>query len=77
MYDTPDLKYEIDFIDLKLPKLVRKTIKVNGEMIKDDINHVLYEVTGSIDELSKVENSALLDKNCDTTSRRFKIRFKK
>ena len=43
-----------------------RTIKVNGKMIEDDVNHVLYEVTGSIDELSKVENSSLLDKKIAT-----------
>jgi DNA repair exonuclease SbcCD nuclease subunit len=59
-------KYKVDFVDLKLPKLVRKTIKVNGEMKKDTVNHVLYEVTGSIDELSKIENSELLDKKIAT-----------
>ena len=35
-------------------------------MIEDDLNHVLYEVTGSIDELSKIENSSLLDKKIAT-----------
>ena len=35
-------------------------------MIEDDVNHVLYEVTGSIDELSKIENSSLLDKKIAT-----------
>ena len=64
--DTPELDYKVDFVDLKLPKLIRKTIKVNGKMIEDDVNHVLYEVTGSIDELSKVENSSLLDKKIAT-----------
>jgi DNA repair exonuclease SbcCD nuclease subunit len=59
-------KYKVDFIDLKLPKLIRKTIKVSGEMKKDTVNHVLYEVTGSIDELSKIENSELLDKKIAT-----------
>jgi len=59
-------KYKVDFVDLKLPKLVRKTIKVSGEMKKDTVNHVLYEVTGSIDELSKIENSELLDKKIAT-----------
>ena len=59
-------KYKVDFVDLKRPKLVRKTIKVNGEMKKDTVNHVLYEVTGSIDELSKIENSELLDKKIAT-----------
>ena len=66
IYDTPEFDYKIDFIDLKLPKLIRKTIKVNDEMIEDDLNHVLYEVTGSIDELSKIENSSLLDKKIAT-----------
>ena len=64
--DTPELDYKVDFIDLKLPKLIRKTIKVNGKMIEDNVNHVLYEVTGSIDELSKVKNSSLLDKKIAT-----------
>ena len=59
-------KYKVDFVDLKLPKLIRKTIKVSGEMKKDTVNHVLYEVTGSIDELSKIENSELLDKKIAT-----------
>ena len=35
-------------------------------MKKDTVNHVLYEVTGSIDELSKIENSELLDKKIAT-----------
>ena len=28
----------------------------------DPVNHVVYEVTGSLDELAKIENSELLDK---------------
>ena len=31
-------------------------------MKPNSINHTIYEVTGSIDELSKIENSNLLDK---------------
>ena len=31
-------------------------------MIPDDFNHVIYEVTGSVDQLAKVQNSELLDK---------------
>ena len=31
-------------------------------MTQDNINHTIYEVTGSVDELSKVSNSELLDK---------------
>ena len=54
--------YKVKFIDLKLPKLIRKTIKVDESMQKDDYHHVIYEVTGSIDELSKISNHAQLDK---------------
>lgn len=54
--------YTIDFIDLKLPKLLRKTINVDEQMVKDSYNHVIYELTGSIDQLSKVKNNELLDK---------------
>ena len=31
-------------------------------MKSDSINYIIYEVTGSIDELSKIKNSKLLDK---------------
>jgi DNA repair exonuclease SbcCD nuclease subunit len=57
-----DFTYKVDFVDLELPKLLRKTISVKDNLKKDDFNHVVYEVTGSIDELSKIENSELLDK---------------
>ena len=54
--------YTREFHDLKLPKLLRKTISVGDEMTPDPINHVVYEVKGSLDELAKIENSELLDK---------------
>tara|TARA_R110002020_G_scaffold29767_11_gene93998 strand:- start:1557 stop:2516 length:960 start_codon:yes stop_codon:yes gene_type:complete len=54
--------YQVNFINLKLPKLVRKTIKVDESMEKDDYHHVIYEITGSIDELSKISNHDQLDK---------------
>ena len=54
--------YSVDFIDLNLPKLLRKTIKVNESMQKDDYHHIIYEITGSIDELAKISNHDQLDK---------------
>lgn len=54
--------YTVEFIDLKLPKLIRKTISSTGEMIEDGYNHIVYEVKGSIDELAKVQKTELLDK---------------
>lgn len=54
--------YSIEFIDLKLPKLIRKTVSKQSDIIPDKVDHVVYEVTGSIDEVSKIENSELIDK---------------
>ena len=63
IYDVIDSRnYTREFYDLKLPKLLRKTISVGEEMTPDSINHVVYEVKGSLDELAKIENSELLDK---------------
>ena len=58
--------YSREFIDLKLPKLLRKTITTNDEIVSHDFNHVIYEVVGSIDEVSKIENSDLIDKKIAT-----------
>ena len=63
IYDVVDSRnYTREFYDLKLPKLLRKTISVGEAMTPDAINHVVYEVKGSLDELAKMENSELLDK---------------
>lgn len=54
--------YTIDFVDLKLPKLIRKTVSKQSDIVPHSYDHVIYEVTGSIDEVSKIENSELIDK---------------
>ena len=51
-----------EFVDLGLPKLIRKRVAAGEPMPEDKVNHVVYEVTGSIDELSRIENTELLDK---------------
>lgn len=57
-----DSHYTVKPLTLNLPKLIRKTIKAGDKMTPDSFHHVLYEITGSMDELAKVEKSALLDK---------------
>ena len=57
-----DKDYRREFVDLGLPKLIRKRVTAGEAMLEDKINHVVYEVTGSIDELSRIENTELLDK---------------
>lgn len=60
-YSSPT-DYSVTFYDLQLPKLIRYTVDVGTELLKDDYHHVVYEVTGSIDKLSKIQNHELLDK---------------
>jgi DNA repair exonuclease SbcCD nuclease subunit len=55
-------EYSVEFIDLDLPKLIRKTVTSEKELVQDRVHHVIYEVVGSIDTLSKITNHELLDK---------------
>jgi len=47
---------------LELPQLIRKTVSSTDEMIPGVFDHIIYEIEGDLDELSKVQNSDLLDK---------------
>jgi len=63
IFDVVDSRnYTREFYDLNLPKLIRRKIAVGEEMRPDSFHHVVYEVTGSLDQLAKMENSELLDK---------------
>jgi DNA repair exonuclease SbcCD nuclease subunit len=54
--------YDVRFVNLDLPKLIRRNVRVGEKMTPDKYHHVIYEVTGTIDELAKIEKSELLDK---------------
>lgn len=58
--DTDTLEHE--FIKLNLPQLIRKTVGVNDPKLPTDFDHTIYEVEGSLDELSTLEDSELIDK---------------
>lgn len=45
-----------------LPQLLRKTVSDPAEMIPTEFHHTIYELEGNIKDLSKIENSDLLDK---------------
>lgn len=67
--DTDNLSHE--WIKLKLPQLIRKTIKAGEEMPKSNFDHIIYEVEGDMSELSSMENSDIIKKvlkrDTDTT----------
>lgn len=54
--------YVVSFHDLKLPKLIRRTVPVGTPLVAHSYDHVVYEVTGSIDELAQLKKSDVLDK---------------
>lgn len=58
--DTNTLEHE--FIKLNLPQLIRKTVKVGDPKPPTKFDHTIYEVEGSLDELSALEDSELIDK---------------
>lgn len=47
---------------LKLPQLIRKTIKAGEEMTPTTYDHTIYEVEGDMAELGDLEDSELIDK---------------
>ena len=48
--------------DFELPQLIRKTVQDKSEMVPTDYHHTIYELEGSMEDLSSVKNSELLDK---------------
>lgn len=58
--DTESLEHE--FIPLKLPQMIRKTIKAGEAMPATDYDHTIYEVEGDLSQLQDVANHTLLDK---------------
>jgi len=58
--DTDTLAH--DWVALKVPQLIRKTIKAGEPMVPTDYHHTVYEVEGDMTELSGVEDSQLIDK---------------
>ena len=58
--DTNSLEHE--WIKLKLPQLIRKTIKAGEEMPATTYDHTIYEVEGDMSELGAMEDNSLIDK---------------
>ncbi len=54
---------EHDWISLELPQLIRKTVESEEEMIATDFDHTIYEITGDVLDLAKIDtNNSLVDK---------------
>jgi len=61
LFDTET--HEHEWIDLKLPQLLRKTITSSEELVATEYDHTIYEITGNILELSNIDTTSnLVDK---------------
>jgi len=60
MFDTDTMEHE--FIKLKLPQLIRKTIKAGDPMVATEFDHTVYEIEGDMSELGNIEDNDLIDK---------------
>lgn len=60
---------EYEWIDLKLPQLIRKTVSNEAEAIATDIDHTVYEIVGNMSDLSNVNtDNDIIDKKIITKS---------
>jgi len=56
IFDTDTLEHE--FIPLKLPQLIRKTVENPDDMVPTDFDHTIYEITGNIMDLANLDMNA-------------------
>jgi DNA repair exonuclease SbcCD nuclease subunit len=60
LLDSETLKHE--WLEFKLPQLIRKTIKAGETPVATDFHHTIFDVEGSLLELSSMRDSDLIDK---------------
>jgi DNA repair exonuclease SbcCD nuclease subunit len=62
VFDTEDVQ-NWEWHEIKVPQLIRKTINDPNDMVKTDFHHTIYELTGNVLDLAKIDkDSDLLDK---------------
>lgn len=62
VFDT-DKPKDWQWVEIEVPQLIRKTIDDPEEMVKTDFHHTIYELTGNVLDLAKIDkDSELLDK---------------
>lgn len=70
--DTDTLNW--DFIPIKLPQLIRKTITSESEAIPTEYDHTIFEIKGNIEELSGI-TSDLIDRKVVTSNKESKLKL--
>ena len=57
---------EHEWVELFLPQLIKKTVNREEDMVATDYHHTIYELEGSLEELSGVKDNKLLSKKVTT-----------
>jgi len=70
--DTETLNW--NFIPIKLPQLIRKTITSENEAIPTEYDHTIFEIKGNIEELSNI-NSDLIDRKVVQSNKESKLKL--
>lgn len=60
VYDTDTLEHK--WLDLALPKLIRKRVSSQEEIVKTEYNHTIYEVETNAADVANIEDNELIDK---------------
>jgi DNA repair exonuclease SbcCD nuclease subunit len=61
IFDTVSKEHE--WIDLRLPQLLRKTVTSEMDIIKTSYDHTIYEIEGSLKDLSDIDTTSdIIDK---------------
>lgn len=60
LFDTLDHSHS--FLKLKLPQLIRKTIKAGEDITPTEYDHTIYEIEGDMADLGSLADNDLIDK---------------
>lgn len=53
---------EHEWLEFKLPQLLKISSTIDEDRVSDNYNHIIYEVEGSLEELSKLEDDETINK---------------
>jgi len=62
-----------EFIPLKLPQLIRKTITSEKEAVQTDYDHTIYEIKGNVEDLSNTSTGGLIDRKVVHSNKEAKL----
>lgn len=65
--DSDSLEHE--FIELKVPQLIKKTLRAGEVPVATEYDHTIYDIEGDMTELASIADSDLIDKKISVKDR--------